>query len=137
MYKYILYICIYVYMYVYMYTYVYICICIFICVYIYIYIYKYIYICIYIQLWKQCVLLVITRMASWHFMYLGTWYKVNKKCISYHKAIMVITRRVRCFYDYTNVLCPSCFCKIEALCVLWITYNHIHIYVCIYIYVYI
>ena len=126
-----IYVCIYVYICLYMYLYIYMCI------YIYIYIYKYIYICIYIQLWKQCVLLVITRMALWHFMYLGTWYKVNKKCISYHKAIMVITRRVRCFYDYTNVLCPSCFCKIEALCVLWITYNHIHIYVCIYIYVYI
>ena len=44
---------------------------VFIYIYIYIYIYSYVY--IYMQSWKQCVLLVITTMALWQLMHLGTW----------------------------------------------------------------
>ena len=130
------------YIYVYMYICMYICIHMFIYVfvylyvYIYIYIYKYIYICIYIQLWKQCVLLVITRMASWHFMYLGTWYKVNKKCISYHKAIMVITRGCVVFMItqmyYAHL--ASARLKHSVYCGSLIT-TYIYMYVYIYVYI--
>ena len=70
------------------------------------------------------------------------------KCMSCHKAIVVITGRAHCFHDYIYILRPSCFCEIWALCVSWITYDHfyiykyiyniyihicIHIYMCIYI----
>ena len=43
----------------------------------------------------------------------------------------------------TYILRSSCFCEIGALCVSWITYDHlyiyvyIYIYVCIYIYIYV
>ena len=33
------------------------------------------------------------------------------KCISCHKAIVVITGRAHCFHDYIYIT-PSCFCEI-------------------------
>ena len=75
------------------------------------------------------------------------------KCMSCHKAIVVINGKAHCFHDniYIMILCSSCFCEIWALCVPWITYDHlyiiwymyniymiyIHTYICIYIYIYI
>ena len=72
------------------------------------------------------------------------------KCMSYHKAIVVITGRAHCFHDCTYTLRPSSFCKISVLCVLWITsdhlyeyincmniYTHIHTHIYIYIYIHI
>ena len=46
------------------------------------------------------------------------------KCMSCHKAIVVITGRAHCFHDYIYILGSSCFCEIRALCVSWITYDH-------------
>ena len=34
------------------------------------------------------------------------------KCMSCHKAIMVITGRAHCFHDYIYILRSSCFCEI-------------------------
>ena len=53
--------------------------------------------------------------------------------MSCHKAIVVITGRAHCFHDYKYILCPSCFCEIWALCVLWITSDHLYKYIYIYI----
>ena len=34
------------------------------------------------------------------------------KCMSCHKAIVVITGRAHCFHDYIYILRSSCFCEI-------------------------
>ena len=34
------------------------------------------------------------------------------KCMSCHKAIVVITGRAHCFHDCIYILRPSCFCEI-------------------------
>ena len=34
------------------------------------------------------------------------------KCMSCHKAIVVITGRAHCFNDYIYILRSSCFCEI-------------------------
>ena len=34
------------------------------------------------------------------------------KCMSCHKAIVVITGRAHCFHDYMYILRSSCFCEI-------------------------
>ena len=34
------------------------------------------------------------------------------KCISCHKAIVVITGRTHCFHDCIYILSPPCFCEI-------------------------
>ena len=52
-------------------------------------------------------------------------------------AIFVIMRRANCFHDCIYLWSSSCFCEIWALCVSWITYNHLYVYICIYIYIYI
>ena len=39
-------------------------------------------------------------------------------------------------YIYIYILCSSC-CEIWALCVSWITYDHLYTYIYIYIYIYI
>ena len=51
---------------------------------------------------KQCVLPVITTMALWQLMHLGTWCKQSHvpNSMSCHKAIVVINRREHCFHDY-------------------------------------
>ena len=51
------------------------------------------------------------------------------KCMSYHKAIVVITGRAHCFHDCTYTLRPSSFCEIWVLCVLWITSDHLYEYI--------
>ena len=54
------------------------------------------------QSWKQCALPVITTMAFWQLMHLGTWaHDVHhvSKCMSCHKAIVVTTGRAHCFHD--------------------------------------
>ena len=61
-----IYICIHTYIYIYIWIYIYL-------IYIYIYI-PYIYICIYTQSWNQCALPVITTMALWQLIHLGTWW---------------------------------------------------------------
>ena len=53
----------------------------------------------YMKLWKQCALLVITTMTLWQLMHLGTWCHVPK-CMSFHKAIVVITTREYCLHAY-------------------------------------
>ena len=44
------------------------------------------------------------------------------KCMSCHKAIVVITGRAHCNM-ITYILRSSCFCEIWALCVSWVTYD--------------
>ena len=34
------------------------------------------------------------------------------KCMSCHKAIVVITEKAHCFHDYIYILCQSCFYEI-------------------------
>ena len=49
-----------------------VCVCVCVCVCIDIYIYIYIYIYVIILSWKQCALPIITTMALWQIMHLGT-----------------------------------------------------------------
>ena len=78
----------------YIYTYIYICI--------YGYMYRYI---IYMLSWEQCTPSVITAMALWQNMHLGTWAHLDTtvhhvpKCMSCHKAFVVITGRAHCFHS--------------------------------------
>ena len=76
------------------------------------YIYIYLYLYIYMQSWKQCVLPVITTMTLRQLIQLGTWCTVMPKCMSYHKAIVVITGRAHWFHDCIHILCPYCFCEV-------------------------
>ena len=91
-------------------------------------------------------------MALYQLTHLGTWYTVIHccmllawlvkhslvhwyqpcvtehhvfKCMSCHKANVVITERACWFHDCICVLRPSCSCEIWALCVLWITCDHL------------
>ena len=118
--------------------------------YIYIYIliiyYIYIYIYVYIVQWKnKCTWAYDVRRKVWTHDALG------RSC---HKVIVVITGRAHCFHDCICIkptLRPSYFCEVWALCVSWITYDHlttyiyiyiciymcIYVYICIYIYIYI
>ena len=48
------------------------------------------------------------------------------KCMSCHKAIVVITGREHIVFKIAYMLCLSCFCEIWALCVSWITYDHLY-----------
>ena len=59
------------------------------------------------------------------------------KHMSCHKATVIITRRAHCVHDSIYIML-ICFCKILALCVSWMTYDHLHthIYLSIYIYIY-
>ena len=55
------------------------------------------------------------------------------KCMSCHKAIAVVIGHT--VFMITHILRPSCCYEISALCVSWITYDHLLIYVyCIYVY---
>ena len=65
---------------------------------------------------KQCVLLVITTMALLQRMQLG----IVPKCMSCHKATVVITGRAHCFRDCIYILRSSCFYEIGAHCLSWI-----------------
>ena len=70
----------YIYIYnIYIYTYIYICICI------------YMYICNHENN-------VITTMGLWQLMHLGITVRHVPKCMSCHKAIVVITGRAHCFH---------------------------------------
>ena len=46
------------------------------------------------------------------------------RCMSCHKAIVVITMRAHCFHDYIFII--SCFGMVWALWVLSITYDHLN-----------
>ena len=46
------------------------------------------------------------------------------------KANVVITGR-NIVFMITYILCPSCFCEIWALCMSWITYNHLSYFPCL------
>ena len=81
---------------------------------------------IYIQSWKQCALLLITTMTLQQLIQLGTWcmvthcwYQWTKKCTT-SKARTLIVFMIAC------ILCPSSFSEIWALCVSWITNDHLH-----------
>ena len=76
------------------------------------------------------------------------WISFVPKCMSFHKAIVVITGNAHCFHDCTYILRSSYFCEIGALCVSWITsdlldkyvpyiniYTHTHIYIHTFIYI--
>ena len=68
------------------------------------------------------------------------WYQHVPKCISCHKAIVTTHgghSEGHIVFMITYILCPSCFCKIWALCVSWTTYVYIQKYIYIYIYTYI
>ena len=52
----------------------------------------------------------VATHALGHMMY-PTVHHVPK-CMSCHKAIVVITGRVHCFHDYIYILRSSCFCEI-------------------------
>ena len=101
--------------------------------YIYIYIliiyYIYIYIYVYIVQWKnKCTWAYDVRRKVWTHDALG------RSC---HKVIVVITGRAHCFHDCICIkptLRPSYFCEVWALCVSWITYDHLTTYIYIYIY---
>ena len=59
------------------------------------------------------------------------------KCMSCHKAIVVITGRAHCFHDYIYVTLILFLWDLSTLCVvdhLWPLIIHIYIYICIYIY---
>ena len=67
------------------------------------------------------------------------WYQHVPKCISCHKAIVTTHgghSEGHIVFMITYILCPSCFCKIWALCVSWTTYVYIQKYIYIYIYIY-
>ena len=52
------------------------------------------------------------------------WYQqcVTVHCSDKHRR----SRGVHCFLNYIYILRPSCFCENWALCVSWITYDHIY-----------
>ena len=56
------------------------------------------------------------------------------KCMSCHKAIVVVIGHT--VFMITHILRPSCCYEISALCVSWITYDHLY-FIYIYIYIYI
>ena len=47
---------------------------------------------------------VITTMALWQLMHLGTSVHHVPKCMSCHKAIVAISGKVHCFHDYIYVM---------------------------------
>ena len=53
------------------------------------------------------------------------------KCMSCHKAIVVITGRAHCFHENKYILPSSCFCETSVLCVSWIIYDHLHYAPCL------
>ena len=53
----------------------------------------------------------VATHALGHMMYSLTVHHVPK-CMSCHKAIVVITGRAHCFHDYIYILRSSCFCEI-------------------------
>ena len=55
------------------------------------------------------------------------------KCMSCHKAIVVVIGHT--VFMITHILRPSCCYEISALCVSWITYDHLY-FIYIYIYIY-
>ena len=59
------------------------------------------------------------------------------KCMSCHKAVVVITGRVHCFHDCIYITLILLLWDIWALSLSWITYDHLpYIYIYIYIYIY-
>ena len=76
------------------------------------------------QSWNQCAISVITTMALWQLMHLSTAVHHVPKCMSGHKAIVVMGGHIVFMIAY--ILCSSCFCEIWALCVTWINYDHLY-----------
>ena len=106
------------------YLFIYLSIC-FIYIYIYILFITYIYIHIYIERERERVITMkknyifekyfrLTSLSI-HYIYISytdeTVHRVPK-CMSCHKAIVVITGRAHCFHDYIYILRSSCFCEI-------------------------
>ena len=54
----------------------------------------------------------VATHALGHMMHLGTTVRHVPKCMSCHKAIVVVTGRAHCFHDYIYILRSSCFCEI-------------------------
>ena len=65
-------------------------------------------------------------MALWQLMHLGTTVHHVPKCMSCHKAIVVITGRAHCFHDYIYIY----------IYIFIYIYIYIYIYINIYIYIY-
>ena len=61
-----------------------------------------------------------------HNGFVATHAWVVPKCMSCHKAIVVIVGRTHCFHDWIHIT------PILLRCVSWITYDHIYIYAHIY-----
>ena len=88
------------------------------------YIYIYVYIYTHMLLWKQCVLPVITTVALWQLMYLGTWCTVTS-CAQVDRAnepyimcpTVVINRRAQCFHDSMYITLVLLLWDVS-----WITY---------------
>ena len=59
---------------------------------------------IYTHIYIQCVLPVITTMALWQLMHLGTSVHHVPKGMSCNKAIVVISGKVHCFHDYIYIM---------------------------------
>ena len=93
---------------------------------------------IYMLSWKQCALPIITTMALWQLMHLSTCCTVHDvpKCMSCHKAIVVITGSAHCFYDCIYIKLILLLWDSSTLCVvdhLWLLK---YMYICIYVYIY-
>ena len=60
---------------------------------------------IYMQSWKLCALAVITTMALWQLMHLGTWWTMLQQYIMYVPKCMICHRAivVTCFHDCINI----------------------------------
>ena len=86
--------------YCYAYMYIYMCL----------YIYIYIYTCINIGNHKNNVPSWLS--PQWLCGNSCTWAHDVPKCMSCHKAIVVVTGRAPCFHDCIYILRPSCFCEI-------------------------
>ena len=97
-------------------------------IYIYVCIYTYIYTYTYMQLWKQCALPVITTMAFWQLMHLGTWWPL----IYTYMYIYFIY-----IYFYIIYICSICLSiSLDLKCVQEFDSSYVK-YTCIYIYIYI
>ena len=101
--------------YVYACIYIYMCVCVCICMYVYVYIvisdprhivlksHKSKMSTVYMQSWKQFALLVITTIALWQFMHLGTWctvthcwYQWTKECSTSQARTLILWPLILC-----------------------------------------
>ena len=111
---------------IHIYIYIYIYIHIYINIYMYVYIHIYTY--TYMQLWKQCALPVITTMAFWQLMHLGTWWPLIFTYMYIYFIYIYI------YIIYICSICLSIYLDLKGLQEFDSSYVK---YTCIYIYIYI